>query len=562
MPTIDARGYIPPGMMTTEYVKQNNTEYWDIVNTTVDAHPMHIHQVAFRSLWRQAITAFDPPYSNAVTKVFTQPTYHTTTPVGMPPNLQIPVDVWDAGWKDTIQVIPGTVVRVIAKWDLAGEYVWHCHILSHEEHDMMRPFMVVTASAVLPPKKLTAAVNNNLGTVTLSWPAVVGATGYVIHESTDAFVTSHYAATTGPVLTAVMKNVPDGSYTYRIAAVIGTAQTAFTSSLTPVVVAKTVAAPGSVTAPLLNDNGLIPVSWKASATPSLMASVTGKLAYPLQYLVTYDVTATLVTAVGTPVVAYTTPGITLLTATIGQTPDPVTGVVLPLPDGIYTVSVVANLASWKPSIAKAALNNTTVSRIALPVTKVNGAKTVGVANTITASWPASKSLNATYTVFQNGVQVATGLKVLTYTTGPLVNGIYIMGVQVDRVAQAGSAPGVVPVVPAITALTSSVIVSDLTPVTINVTNPAPVVTVTKVPIAVVGGTGSVTLTWPTLAGATLAFTQNAAAIAPVITTTTTVPQSSSVTISGLVKGAYTFTIQNTTANGTNPSAIVTKKVTL
>jgi spore coat protein A, manganese oxidase len=49
----------------------------------------------------------------------------------------------EAGWKDTYVMYPGEVTRVIATFDLAGKYVWHCHILSHEDHEMMRPFMVL-----------------------------------------------------------------------------------------------------------------------------------------------------------------------------------------------------------------------------------------------------------------------------------------------------------------------------------------------------------------------------------------------------------------------------------
>ncbi len=70
----------------------------------------------------------------------------------------------EVGWKETVMMFPGTVTRVIMKFDLAptairtagggtiatpptprttgAEYVWHCHILEHEEHDMMRPLIV------------------------------------------------------------------------------------------------------------------------------------------------------------------------------------------------------------------------------------------------------------------------------------------------------------------------------------------------------------------------------------------------------------------------------------
>jgi spore coat protein A len=69
----------------------------------------------------------------------------------------------EAGWKETVQMYPGTVTRVIMKFDMptvkskegsplalpssprtgGAEYVWHCHILEHEEHDMMRPLVVI-----------------------------------------------------------------------------------------------------------------------------------------------------------------------------------------------------------------------------------------------------------------------------------------------------------------------------------------------------------------------------------------------------------------------------------
>ncbi|MGL4500362.1 MAG: multicopper oxidase domain-containing protein, partial [Planktothrix sp.] len=51
----------------------------------------------------------------------------------------------EAGLLDTVIVNPGEVVRIVAKFDLPGEYAWHCHILSHEDNEMMRPYEVVSA---------------------------------------------------------------------------------------------------------------------------------------------------------------------------------------------------------------------------------------------------------------------------------------------------------------------------------------------------------------------------------------------------------------------------------
>jgi FtsP/CotA-like multicopper oxidase with cupredoxin domain len=46
------------------------------------------------------------------------------------------------GPKDTVVVMPGTVTTIKAKFDKVGQHVWHCHILSHEDHEMMREFYV------------------------------------------------------------------------------------------------------------------------------------------------------------------------------------------------------------------------------------------------------------------------------------------------------------------------------------------------------------------------------------------------------------------------------------
>lgn len=157
-PTIDNRGFMQMGVPITEVIKLNDVEQWDIINTTVDAHPIHLHLVAFQLIDRQAlppadaITGLTPgfvdPVTDTMNNVFTQPQY--TTAAGSSPVLP---ELWEAGWKDTIACPPGTVTRVKAKFDIEGLYVWHCHILSHEEHDMMRPF---TVDATLPTVAITA----------------------------------------------------------------------------------------------------------------------------------------------------------------------------------------------------------------------------------------------------------------------------------------------------------------------------------------------------------------------------------------------------------------------
>jgi hypothetical protein len=50
--------------------------------------------------------------------------------------------VWETGYKDTVIAYPGEITRVKALYDLPGFYVWHCHIVEHEDNEMMRPFHV------------------------------------------------------------------------------------------------------------------------------------------------------------------------------------------------------------------------------------------------------------------------------------------------------------------------------------------------------------------------------------------------------------------------------------
>jgi bilirubin oxidase len=53
-----------------------------------------------------------------------------------------PPEIWETGFKDTVIAYPGEITRVKAKFDLPGRYVWHCHIVEHEDNEMMRPYRV------------------------------------------------------------------------------------------------------------------------------------------------------------------------------------------------------------------------------------------------------------------------------------------------------------------------------------------------------------------------------------------------------------------------------------
>jgi FtsP/CotA-like multicopper oxidase with cupredoxin domain len=100
----------------TENPALGSTEQWDIYNFTVDGHPIHVHQVAFEVVSR--------------------------TPIGTAPVAGTGVNHNEKGFKDTVIAYPGQVTRIKATFDIAGLYVWHCHILEHEDNEMMRPFVV------------------------------------------------------------------------------------------------------------------------------------------------------------------------------------------------------------------------------------------------------------------------------------------------------------------------------------------------------------------------------------------------------------------------------------
>jgi len=114
---------------TTETPRLGTTEVWSIINATPDAHPVHQHLVQFQILDRQA---FD-----TAAYVPGQPASLSLLGAKIPPNPE------EAGWKDTAKANPGEVIRIVANYDLLGEYVWHCHILEHEDHEMMRRFEVI-----------------------------------------------------------------------------------------------------------------------------------------------------------------------------------------------------------------------------------------------------------------------------------------------------------------------------------------------------------------------------------------------------------------------------------
>ena len=137
-PYLDERTGLP---VVTTRPQAGAVEDWLLVNTTADTHPIHLHLVTFEVIDRRPfnVAAYDPA---------TQAIAYTGPAVGAPPN--------EDGRKDTVQAHPGrspasargsscpTRGRSCSRPGVANpQYVWHCHILEHEENDMMRAFEVV-----------------------------------------------------------------------------------------------------------------------------------------------------------------------------------------------------------------------------------------------------------------------------------------------------------------------------------------------------------------------------------------------------------------------------------
>jgi bilirubin oxidase len=97
----------------TENPATGSTEVWEFHNFTPDAHPMHVHEVQFEVVDRR--------------------------PFGGPAR---PPEPGESGFKDTVIAPPNVITRIKAAFDRPGLFVWHCHILEHEDNEMMRPYRI------------------------------------------------------------------------------------------------------------------------------------------------------------------------------------------------------------------------------------------------------------------------------------------------------------------------------------------------------------------------------------------------------------------------------------
>jgi spore coat protein A len=135
----------------TETPTVDTTEVWEVYNFTGDAHPVHLHLVNFTILERRAFT-FDEAEEPQTIVQHNGATGQAPKPV----HIQIGDTVeagsayYETAPKDMVTALPGDpddgqgqMVRIRTHFDRLGRYVWHCHILSHEDHEMMRVLKVV-----------------------------------------------------------------------------------------------------------------------------------------------------------------------------------------------------------------------------------------------------------------------------------------------------------------------------------------------------------------------------------------------------------------------------------
>jgi o-aminophenol oxidase len=127
---------------TTFFPMLHRPEIWRLINLTGDTHPIHLHLDAFRVLERHPATVEQP--TDGITTRGTS----ATVRLGRAPEdgVSHALDDNELGLKDTVRVNPNEVVDIVVRFEVfCGRYMYHCHILEHEDHDMMRPFVVMPA---------------------------------------------------------------------------------------------------------------------------------------------------------------------------------------------------------------------------------------------------------------------------------------------------------------------------------------------------------------------------------------------------------------------------------
>jgi spore coat protein A, manganese oxidase len=211
-------------MTPTENLRVGDTEVWEVINLTADTHPMHLHLFQFQMLDRQAfdVAAYESVYGMPMAGMgppmdYELPTAATGFKLGGNPDVTPyligaprPPDANETGWKDTFRMNPGEVTRIIVRvapqdaaakaaahvpplvvapgvnlygfepWTPMGEtdsfgypggpgYVWHCHIIDHEDNEMMRPMYILGPDNPTPALLALFEAEPGTGGVTVRW---------------------------------------------------------------------------------------------------------------------------------------------------------------------------------------------------------------------------------------------------------------------------------------------------------------------------------------------------------------------------------------------------------
>lgn len=191
------------GAPISELPVVGSTEEWEIVNLTEDSHPIHLHLVQFLLNNRQDVDVAryevdwillngEPPLRHP-TIPLPLVSYLDGNPIDPAPN--------ERGWKDTVIMNPGQVTRIKVRYapqnadpkkvkpgvnlypfdpTFGPGYVWHCHILDHEDNEMMRPYKVID-SLIMPPNPQTCCQVVVEGGTQLVPPALM--TDPIVHEN-------------------------------------------------------------------------------------------------------------------------------------------------------------------------------------------------------------------------------------------------------------------------------------------------------------------------------------------------------------------------------------------
>ncbi|WP_305125704.1 O-aminophenol oxidase PhsA [Streptomyces odontomachi] len=120
-------------------IAEGSYEQWSFLNLAQIIHPMHIHLADFQLLGRDPynVSGFDPAVGG------------TRAPIAFDPSTQIPLAPNELGYKDVFRVPGGQILRVLGRFDGAyGRFMYHCHLLEHEDMGMMRPFVVMPEEAM------------------------------------------------------------------------------------------------------------------------------------------------------------------------------------------------------------------------------------------------------------------------------------------------------------------------------------------------------------------------------------------------------------------------------